>query len=326
VPARQSFRDLELGRDYEYKMVLKGRIPGRYHVHPMIAVKGSGPLVGPGKWIEVTGSSADFTAPFTAISGEQIENLETWGVGAAVKWHLLWLLLAVAWILWWVRRPLLIPRYLALKAEREDLLTTNTDLKVGIALLVGTIAITIAGYQWAKSTYPRTVPLQAGTMYAPPLPAQPHMVDIRFKEARYDVPGRSMRMAFTVTNVSDRPLRVGEFATASVRFVNQNLPAARARVDAGYPSEVVARTGLTISDDNEIKPGETRDLRIDATDAAWEIERLTSFLTDVDSKFGGLLFFFDGQGNRFIAEVGGPILPVFKGIQVKQAAAGESGS
>jgi len=42
VPARQSFRHLEVGRDYEYKMVLKGRIPGRFHVHPMIAVKGSG--------------------------------------------------------------------------------------------------------------------------------------------------------------------------------------------------------------------------------------------------------------------------------------------
>ena len=53
-------------------------------------------------------------------------------------------------------------------------------------------------------------------------------------------------------------------------------------------------------------------MRVDATDAAWEIERLTSFLTDVDSKFGGLLFFFDPQGNRYIAEVGGPILPVFK--------------
>src|SRR5262245_58043011 len=63
VPARQSFRDLEVGRDYEYKMVLKGRMPGRFHVHPMIAVKGSGPLVGPGKWIEVSGSHAAFTFP-----------------------------------------------------------------------------------------------------------------------------------------------------------------------------------------------------------------------------------------------------------------------
>jgi methane/ammonia monooxygenase subunit B len=149
-------------------------------------------------------------------------------------------------------------------------------------------------------------------MYTPPLPAQPKLVDIRFKEARYDVPGRSMRMTFDVTNMGDKPLRLGEFATASIRFVNQNLPAAKAGVAPDYPQEIVARTGLAISDDNEIKPGERRTLKIDATDAAWEIERLTSFLTDVDSKFGGLLFFYDAQGNRYIAEVGGPILPVFK--------------
>ena len=312
VPARQSFRDLQIGRDYEYKMVLQGRVPGRYHVHPMIAVKGSGPLVGPGKWIEVTGNQADFTYPLKAISGENIENVETWGLSTAVKWHLILLAIAAAWILWWIRRPLLIPRYLALKKVREDLLTTNVDLAVAIGLLVVVVALSFGGYAWARSKYPRTVPLQAGTMYTAPLPAQPKVVDIRFKEARYDVPGRSMRMTFDVTNVSDKPLRLGEFATASIRFINQNLPAARANVAPDYPHDVVARTGLAIADDIEIKPGETRTLKVDATDAAWEIERLTSFLTDVDSKFGGLLFFFDAQGNRYLAEVGGPILPVFR--------------
>jgi hypothetical protein len=145
-------------------------------------------------------------------------------------------------------------------------------------------------------------------MYTPPLPLPPQAVTVQVEEAHYDVPGRSMRMALRVTNTGDRPVRLGEFLTASIRFVNQNLPAAVANVDAGYPQDVVARNGLTLSEDTDIKPGETRRLRIEATDAAWEIERLTSFLTDVDSKIGGLLFFFDTQGNRYIAEVGGPIL------------------
>jgi methane/ammonia monooxygenase subunit B len=314
VPARQSFRDLEIGRDYQYEMVLKGRIPGRFHVHPMIAVKGSGPLVGPGKWIEVTGEASDFAFPVKTLSGENIEDLQTWGLGTALSWHALWLVIAALWILWWIRRPLLIPRYIALKKEREDLLTTDLDLKIGIGLLVLAVSLSFLGYSWARERYPRTVPLQTGTMYTPPLPAQARAVDIRFQEARYDVPGRSMRMAMTVTNLGDKPLRLGEFSTASIRFVNMNLPAAKANVDPGYPSELVARNGLALSDDSEIKPGETRTIRIEATDAAWEIERLTSFLTDVDSKFGGLLFFFDREGNRYISEVGGPILPVFKNI------------
>ena len=312
VPARQSFRDLKIGRDYEYKMVMQGRIPGRYHVHPMIAIKGSGPLVGPGKWIEVSGDAKDFAFPVTAISGEKIENLETWGVKNAITWHLIWLVIAAAWIIWWIRRPLLIPRYIALQKEREDLLTTKTDLIVGIVLLVGTVALTFGSYAWVRSQYPRTVPLQAGTMFTPPLPYQSPPVKIDFQQARYDVPGRSMRLTMSITNVGNKPLRLGEFATASIRFVNQNLPAAKANVAPRYPSELVARNGLVISDDGEIKPGETKTIKIDATDAAWEIERLTSFLTDVDSKVGGLLFFFDSDGNRYIAEVGGPILPVFK--------------
>ena len=58
IPARQSFSDLQLGRDYEFKLVMKGRVPGNHHIHPMLSVKGSGPLVGPGVWIEVTGSKA----------------------------------------------------------------------------------------------------------------------------------------------------------------------------------------------------------------------------------------------------------------------------
>lgn len=314
VPARQSFRDLEIGRDYEYKMVMKGRIPGRFHVHPMIAIKGSGPLVGPGKWVEITGSAADFSFPVTTLSGEKIDDLETWGVRDAINWHLVWLGIAVLWILWWIRRPLLIPRYLVLKKEREDLLTTTLDLKVAIALLVVCLVLAFWSFGRTVAKYPRTVPLQAGTMYAPPLPQAAPPVTVAVKQALYDVPGRSMRVSMEVRNVSDKTLRIGEFATASIRFVNPNLPAAQANVHADFPRDLLARSGLGLSDDAPIAPGETRQISFEATDAAWEIERLTSFLTDVDSKFGGLLFLFDEQGKRHIAEIGGPILPVFRGL------------
>jgi methane/ammonia monooxygenase subunit B len=50
---------------------------------------------------------------------------------------------------------------------------------------------------------------------------------------------------------------------------------------------------------------------LEASDVLWELERLVSFLTDVDSKFGGLLFFSAPNGQRQISEIGGPILPTF---------------
>lgn len=312
VPARQSFRNLEIGRDYEYKMVLRGRVPGTHHVHPMIAVKGSGPLVGPGKWVEITGNYADFKMPMTAISGEKIDDLQTWGVKNAYSWQVIWLLIAVVWLLWWLVRPLLIPRYLALQKGREDLLTTSLDLKAAVVLLVGVIVLAFASYNWARAQWPKSVPLQTGTMKTPPLPKE-EVVTVAFDKARYDVPGRSMRIDMKVTNISDKPLRLGEFLTASLRFVNKNLPAAAASVDAQYPRELVARNGLVTNDDSAIAPGETKHIKIDATDAAWEIERLTSFLTDVDSRVGGLLFFYDDAGKRYIGEVGGPIVPEFRG-------------
>jgi methane/ammonia monooxygenase subunit B len=312
VPARQSFRDLQIGRDYEYKMVMKARVPGRHHVHPMIAIKGSGPLVGPGKWVEIHGSMADFTLPVKTLAGVDVPNLETWAVGRLVGWHLVLLAVAAVWVLWWLRRPLLIPRYDALQRGREDLLITDTDLKVGAGLLVVVVLLTFGGYHVTRSAYARTVPLQTGTMYTPPLPQAAVPVQVKFQRADYDVPGRSMRVTMQVTNTGAKPISLGEFSTANLRFVDMGLPAAKAGVDARYPQDLVARNGLVLSSREPIAPGETRVLAVEATDAAWEVERLTSFLTDVDSKFGAMLFFFDADGRRHITTVGGPILPVFR--------------
>jgi methane/ammonia monooxygenase subunit B len=265
VPARQSFRDLEIGRDYEYKMVMKARVPGRHHVHPMIAIKGSGPLVGPGKWVEIEGSMADFSMPVRTLNGVDVPNLENWAVTRLVGWHLILVAVAAVWVLWWVRRPLLIPRYDALLRGREDLLITNADLKVGAGLLVVVVLLTFGGYHMTQSAYARTVPLQTGTMHTPPLPEDPAPVKVVFKRADYDVPGRSMRVTMEVTNTGSKALSLGEFATANLRFVNLQLAAAKAGVDPHYPPELIARNGLVLSSREPLKPGETRMLSVEAT-------------------------------------------------------------
>jgi hypothetical protein len=41
---------LELGKHYEYEIVLKARTPGRFHLHPVLNVLDSGGLIGPGYW------------------------------------------------------------------------------------------------------------------------------------------------------------------------------------------------------------------------------------------------------------------------------------
>jgi methane/ammonia monooxygenase subunit B len=311
VPARQSFADFQLGRDYEFRLVLKGRVPGSHHIHPMLSVKGSGPLVGPGVWIEVTGARADFRHEVTTMTGETIENLEDYGVSRALGWYGVWIALAALWLAFWLVRPLLIPRWIALNKGREDLLVTRRDLMVGIALGITVIGLTLGGYAYARKSYPYVVPLQAGTSKVDPLPAQPSTVQVKVLDATYDVPGRAMRIKAKITNTGSEPLQVLEFTTANLRFINRQAPGADKAVLAGSPTDTIARGGLVLSDASPIGPGETREIALEASDVLWELERLVSFLTDVDSKFGGLLFTVTSTGERQHTEIGGPILPTF---------------
>ena len=314
-PAMQSFSKLEIGRDYEFKQVLKAREAGTFHIHPLVSVKGSGALVGPGQYVTIAGDESTFSYPVTTLTGEKIDDLQTFGVGRALGWYGFWTALAALWLIYWIRRPLLLPRAIAISKGREDLLISGRDLVVGIALGVVTVGVTIGGYAVASETYEYTVPLQSGTQRVEPLPMTNRDMKLKVLSATYDVPGRSLRVELRVTNNGTVPQWIGEFATANLRFVNPAAPGAKENVDPTYPKELVARTPLGIDTPSPIAPGETRVINIAATDAAWELERLTSFLTDVDSKFGALLFFYDPAGHREIGEISGPILPVFTALK-----------
>ncbi|OPY96797.1 hypothetical protein A5906_01115 [Bradyrhizobium sacchari] len=314
-PARQSFARLELGRDYEFRMVLEGRTPGSSHIHPSISIKGSGPLVGPGQWVNISGEAHSFAFPIKTMTGLQIEDLQTFGLVHAVGWHLAWLAVAAAWLSFWLARPLILPRWLVLQKGREDLLISLRDTGAGIIVSAIVLVMVFGGYVRASAEYPYNVPLQSGLNRVAPLPASPAYAEIKIISATYDVPGRSMRLATQITNKGSEPLSIGELTTANIRFLNQSLPVAMANVDPSYPTDLIARTGLKLSSDTPINPGETREVRVEATDAVWELERLVSFLTDVDSKFGGLLLLYAPNGERVIAEMGGPIVPVFTELE-----------
>lgn len=310
MPVLQSF-GMKNGREYEFKLVLIARYPGRYHIHPSLLVNGAGPLAGPGSWVEVSGSEADFVYPLKTLTGETIPNLATWGMGTVLAWQGLWGVIALFWLLWWLRRPLLMPRHVALLRGREDLLITKADTILAGVIAVGTIALVYGGAHWAEKKYPMTLPLQGGKAVIDPLPETARSVDVKVVRALYDVPGRSMRMTLELRNNTDEPLTIGEFTTANLRFVNSANPVAKAAVPADYPSDIVPRSGLVVGDNNPLAPGETRRVDLDATDAIWEIERLSALITDPDNRFGGLLFFYDNKGNRHISPVYGAIVPHF---------------
>jgi methane/ammonia monooxygenase subunit B len=114
-------------------------------------------------------------------------------------------------------------------------------------------------------------------------------------------------MVTQVRNDSDLPVQIGEFATANVRFINPGTgPSVPDEADT-----TVARQGLTIDSADQIQPGETRVVRVTATDTMWAGERLQGFIRDADSRLGGLLFLFDAAGNRHVASISSAVIPKF---------------
>ena len=109
------------------------------------------------------------------------------------------------------------------------------------------------------SNYPRTIPLQAGNIrniQAIDIPAAP--IQIKYERGSYKVPGRELVTTYKITNTGKEPLRIGEFATAGLRFLNPDVYTTA--VD--YPDYLLAAKALTLSDNAPIAPGETKDVTV----------------------------------------------------------------
>lgn len=295
---------LETGGDYEFLVTLRGRVPGKYHIHPMMNVRDVGVIVGPGQWVTISGAAADFRNEVTTLAGDTID-LETYGTANGVTWHLVWFLIAGAWIVWWIRRPLFIPRYQWLQAGEESRLVTPNDMRVGKALLIGTLVLVGGAYAAADRQYPDSIPLQTSRPQIEPLPSA-YKIGVKVKGSAYRVAERSLTVTLEVTNTVAKPLRLGEFNTANVRFINPE----GGRHDPTYPEEIISKEGLRVESNSPIAPGETRTLVATARDAAFDAERLSSVIQDADSRFGGLLFFYDSDGTRYVTSISAPTIPV----------------
>lgn len=298
---------LEVGSTYDFRVVMKARRPGDWHVHTMLNVEGGGPIIGPGKWITINGSMSSFTNPITTLTGATID-LENYNLSNTYFWHAFWYAFGVAWMVYWCRRPIWLPRWLMVKAGRASELVTDGDKKISLGFGVATILITVFAMGSANDQYPVTIPLQAGTVrgiHAIDMPKS--TIKVKVEDAIYRVPGRSMNMTLTITNSGSSAVQLGEFYTASVRFMN----AAVSKDETGYPEDLLAEDGLTVSDNSPIAVGETRTIKVQASDAAWEVYRLSDIIYDPDSRFAGILFFYDASGVRSQTTVDAPLIPSF---------------
>jgi methane/ammonia monooxygenase subunit B len=298
---------LKLGEDYEFKVVLKARRPGDWHVHTMMNVKGGGPIIGPGKWVNITGSMSSFTNPITTLTGKTVD-IETFNEGTIWAWHALWFAIGLAWMAYFCKGPVFLPRWIMVHSGRAKELITDTDKKVTIAFMLGTVLLVGFSYGAANSSYPITIPLQGGVLREiPHLPDQRGNVHVKVDDATYRVPGRAMKMTLTIHNGSETPVRLAEFQAGAIRFLDAEV----FEDDTLYPENVLAPDGLTNSDNSPIAPDETRTVEVTAQDASWEIERMSDIIYDPDSRFGAIVWFIGEDGSRQSAILNAPLIPVF---------------
>ncbi len=304
----------ELGKLYEYEINLKARTPGRYHVHPIINVKGAGPIIGPAFWVNVDGDQADFVNTATTLNGTEID-METYGLNASIGLHLFWVFFGVAWIAYWFRNmrkdPVIMPRFKKVKQlgpERADEMITRRETLMGMVVLGAMLTIITGGFFLTQQVVPQTIPLQTGwiPIEAKENPTTDNLIKVKVGESTYRIPGRSFEVEMTITNNTSSAIRIGEFMTANIRFINSQVQA----VEAEDSHHLVAPDALRV-DGGSILAGETKTIKMIAEDALWESERLTSLVYDPDSFFAGMLFFFDEEGNRYFREIGGTMFPTF---------------
>jgi len=142
---------------------LKARRPGDWHVHTMLNVKGGVPIIGPGKWVTVTGSMSSFVNPITTLTGETVD-LENYNLSNTYFWHGLWYGIGILWVAYWARKPMFVPRLIAVDAGKADTLITATDRKVALGFAVGVIGIVAMSMASTNEKLPITTPLQAGLL------------------------------------------------------------------------------------------------------------------------------------------------------------------
>lgn len=291
---------LELGKLYDFKVVVIGRREGRWHVHPVVAVKLSGALIGPGEFIEIKPNPDGFANNVQLANGSSV-NLENFGFWGVVWWQILLIVLGAVWLALWLIPSPIIARAAPVGQGFGDRLITRGQKRASVVFMALVFVVALLGIIVARVNNPDTIPVQIRRDY-PPASANfsPLVQASRVGSVTYDKPNTTMKLDVNVKNISDRPIHLRYFNVANVTW--DNTAVVPGKLGAfHYPMQVSPGDG-------EIAPGETAQLNLVMADEAWEFQRLIS-TSEVSSRIGGVLYFSDGQGGRQVWEVDAEILP-----------------
>jgi len=286
---------IKKGGTYDFKIVLEGREVGRWHIHPIIAVQGSGALIGPGEWITVD-AVPGYTKSLTLLDGQTVD-FESYGKWFVIGLSVLGFALGVWWMIYWTwSKPtvtrLAVTNHLALNDDGSGVgMITKKDHRFVNLVAAITVVFLAGGWAYSAQAYPTRIPQQVIRFQPPALADEPVLAKAEAKAARFNVDTDTLTLDVQVTNVSTKPIQLADFTTAAFKFANQ-------------ASGVKADHVLTVQPDGAIAPGETKTLKVTMADSIWTSDRLMPLRESQMDVAGVLTFTAGGQSQRVTIQSG----------------------
>jgi methane/ammonia monooxygenase subunit B len=284
------------GSVYNFSMTLRARDPGNWHVHPALAVKESGTLIGPGQYINISSSPSGFSFPITLLNGQNID-VEGYGTWLVLGFSAITLVLGMWWMLYWTVPGGIKRTITRLRVANELPLNQDGGPAVGIitrrdhrqmAYITGaTVVLVGAGFLWASSHYAGNIPLQVQWVKPPAPPVQAQLATAQATDAIYDPASDTLKIETTVTNTSKSPVTVSAFRTGNLTFLNPL---------AGLPHGDYEYQ-MKVSPEGTIEPGQTEKVAISLPGGVLRQQELLP-LGQAQYVVAGVLELTDADGNR----------------------------
>lgn len=298
---------VEKGGIYEFKMVMLGRNPGRWHVHPGIAIKGTGTLIGPGEWVTVMPSAMRFDFPLTLLNGQTI-NLDTYAGQFVWWWSVAGFLIGVAWMLYWTLTKrtvtnLAVTSQLPVNDDAPDIGLITPKDHVWMNVLAGvTMVLLVIGWTYMANEYPVRLPQQTDWFAPKFISSGDKMAEVRSIGATYDDATDTLLMNVEVKNIGSSPITVKQYIMAMATFVNGGE---EEQAKAG-PRDYIGQ--LEVEPNSPIAPGETKPLTLKISSKIFSDERLIP-LRDPQQFVAGLLRFENAQGGQEMVVMRSAVVP-----------------
>jgi methane/ammonia monooxygenase subunit B len=302
--------DAKKGDIYEFSMTVAGRRVGRWHIHPSLAVKGAGTLLGPGKWITVEKNPDGYKNDVTLVKAGGAPggtvNLENYQLTFTWIWLVITFLIGLGWMIYWTvpKRTvtnLAVTSQIPLNTDGMDYgLITKRDHRNMNWFALGTALLLAIGWIWQAVAFPTKMPQQI-FQFAPPTPAVAATSALGVAglgEARYDPGSKTLTMDVDITNHGTAPMDLQEFTTSTLTFAPGLAPGENTG-------------GLTATPSGSVAPGQTAKLSIAMQGSAWEDEKLIP-VNESSQMITGILLFQTADGKKVLTEVEANLQPLLK--------------